>query len=182
MAKNALLLHDTSATPRANWIPWLGNQLQWRGWSVAAPQLPEADKPDIDRYWAALSDYPFDHRTVIVGHGSGAVAGFICLHRLVENLKIHRLVSVAGFYRDAGFDCENLFTEEYDWRKIARQTEYVDLLWSPQDPYVSEEQTTVLSKQLEVKPQIFEGYGHFAVETNRRFRQFPELLDIVLQG
>lgn len=88
-------------------------------------------------------------------------------------------ISVAGFYRDEGWGCEGLFSEEFDWNKIKKQAEKIYVIWSPDDPYISEEQTDYLSNKLGIKPTILPNKKHFNLETGEEFKQFPNLLDII---
>lgn len=182
--KNALILHGTdfSKTKKQrynNWFPWLKTELEKLGYDVWVPELPEAWHPDLERYWNFLKDFDFNGETVVVGHSSGGAMVFGILHKLPEHKKIRLAVSIAGFYRDDGWDCEGLFCEKYDWKKIRHQAEQIRLIWSPDDPYIKPEQTDYLANHLHVKPDVFPGNKHFNLEAGEQFRQFPELLEII---
>jgi serine hydrolase len=178
--RNALILHGTDGSPDAHWFPWLAQSLRQRGYEVTVPALPKADHPSLERYWAYLRDYDFNSDTVIVGHSSGATTALALLHKLPPGQRIKLVVSVAGFYRDDGFNCEQLFTESYDWERIRGAADAIVLLCSPDDPFIVEEQTTVLAERLAVTPTILAGSGHFSVDHGGpRFREFPELLDLI---
>jgi uncharacterized protein len=179
LTRNVLMLHDTDVTPDDNWYPWLKNQLSWRGYDVTVPELPESDAPDIDRYWDALQSYDFDEETVIVGHGSGAVMALACLHRLPRTSKIRLVVCVAPFYRDSGLNAAGLFTEEYDWQKIRRQADRIEVVWSDTDPYVEREQIDVVTEKLGIRPHIIEGAGHFSLSEGERYRRLPIVSEII---
>lgn len=182
--KNALILHGTDfdKTQRQrfnNWFPWLKTQLEKLNYMVWVPELPEAWHPDLKRYWNFLKGFNFNNETILIGHSSGGSMVFGLLHKLALEKKIKLAISVAGFYKDQGWNCEGLFSEKYDWDKIKTQAEKICLIWSPDDPYVSKEQTDYLSEKLEVKPTIFLKKQHFSVEDNKSFTQFPELLTII---
>ena len=155
MAKNALLLHGTDHSPESNWLPWLDVQLTANGYEVERPQLPSANAPDMDRYWDALRDYPFDGGTVIIGHSSGAVAAL----RLLERIEpvVRGVISVAGFYRDDGFGCKAMFKTEPDWERIRSHAGEIQLWWAPDDKYIEKEQTDFLSKKLLVNAACLSG-------------------------
>jgi predicted alpha/beta hydrolase family esterase len=98
--KNALILHGTSANPHANWFDWLAGQLEANGYEVWAPQLPNADKPDMTAYRQFIfdSNFDFNDETLLVGHSSGAVAVLSVLEALPLSTKIDTAVMV-GVYR-----------------------------------------------------------------------------------
>ncbi|SNR31811.1 hypothetical protein SAMN06265360_10230 [Haloechinothrix alba] len=41
MGKNAIIFHGTYCTPDQYWYPWLGEQLESRGYTVDLPHYPE---------------------------------------------------------------------------------------------------------------------------------------------
>ena len=183
MARTAVILHGTGGSPDENWFDWLKGQLGWRGYEVWLPQLPDSDHPDIATYWNYVRGYPFDEETLIVGHSSGATAALGILHELPEKQRVDRVVCVAGFVRDEGWNCEGLLIDTYDWPKIRRQANRIDLVWAKDDPVVSEEQTDGLAERLGVKPLVLPEGRHFSAGSGSMYgRRFPPLLDLILQS
>ncbi|PWU24079.1 hypothetical protein C5B42_00695 [Candidatus Cerribacteria bacterium 'Amazon FNV 2010 28 9'] len=185
--KNALILHGTDFGKQQkqrfnNWFPWLKTQLKKMGYEVWLPELPEAWHPDLNRYWQFLKDFDFNSKTVVIGHSSGGAMVFGLLHRLPVEKKINLAISVAGFYKDEGWDCEGLFSEPYDWEKIKKQAKKLYVIWSPTDTYISKEQTDYLANKLKIAPTIMENKGHFNLEGGEQYKQFPELLDIIVKN
>lgn len=182
--KNAFILHGTDFGRKQkqrfnNWFPWLKKELEKLGYKVWLPELPQAWHPDLKRYWHFLKGFDFNEETVIVGHSSGGSMVFGLLHKLPKDKKVKLGISVAGFYKDEGWGCEGLFSEPYNWRKIKKQAEKICLIWSPNDPYISKEQTDYLAEKLQVKPTVFPDKKHFNLESSPEFKQFPELLEII---
>ncbi|EKE06030.1 MAG: hypothetical protein ACD_19C00114G0002 [uncultured bacterium] len=183
--KNALILHGTNFVPGqkehlGNWFPWLKTELEKIGYEVWLPELPEAWHPNLERYWNFLKGFDFNNETIIIGHSSGATVVFGLLHKLPVSKKVHLVVSVSGFYKnESGWNCEGLFSEDYDWKKIKKQSENISIIWSPNDPYISQYQTDYLAKQLEVDPLIFPNRQHFSLEAGSENKEFPELLDLI---
>lgn len=177
--KNAVILHGTAATPRSGWIPWVESELRWRGYEVWAPQLPGAEVPDIDAYWDALWDYDYNDRTVLIGHGSGAVAAFGIVQRMAPTVRLRRLVAVAPFYRDDHFGAGGLLKGGFDWAKVRRQVEAIDLVWDPDDPLIEVDQIELVSDRLRVPPTYVRGRGRMVLESRPSTTLFPELIDMV---
>lgn len=182
--KNALILHGTDFEKTGkqrenNWFPWLKRELEKLGYQVWLPELPEAWQPDLEKYWNFLKDFPFNKETVLIGHSSGGTTVFGILHKLPTAIKVRLAISVAGFYRDEGWGCAGLFREDYNWEKIRRQARKIYLIWSPDDPYISREQTDGLAERLKVVPTILPGRKHFNLEAGSRFKKFPDLLALI---
>jgi predicted alpha/beta hydrolase family esterase len=182
--KNALILHGTDFGKEQkqrfnNWFPWLKTELELLDYEVWVPELPQAWEPDLERYWQFLKKFDFNEETIVVGHSSGGAMVFGLLHKLTQEKKIKLGISVAGFYYDDGWNCEGLFSEEYDWKKIKQQAEKILLLWSPDDKYIKKEQTNYLAEKLNVVPLVYENMGHFSLGSHKRFNQFPELLELI---
>lgn len=187
MPKNAIILHGTNFDPNrlevehlGNWFPWLKEQLESDGYKVWLPELPKAWAPNIQTYWNFLKDFDFNEQTIIIGHSSGAAAILGVLQRLPAGIKINKAILVAGFYRDQGWNCDKLFDLEIDFEKIKNAAKKIELIWSPNDPYIAKEQTDYLAENLGVEPVIIPNSGHFNLEYGERFRGFPDLLDLII--
>jgi predicted alpha/beta hydrolase family esterase len=182
--KNALILHGTDFGKKQrqrfnNWFPWLKEKLEKLNHKVWVPELPKAWQPDLLTYWHFLKDFDFGKDSVLIGHSSGGATVFGLLHKLPAKKKIKLAISVAGFYKDEGWDCEGLFSEEYNWPKIRKQAKKIHVIWSPNDPYIKKHQTDYLCQKLGIAPTIFPDQGHFNLETSAKFKEFPELLKII---
>ncbi|MDO8497010.1 MAG: alpha/beta hydrolase [bacterium] len=182
--KNALILHGTDFDKTkkqkdTNWFPWLKKELEKVGYEVWLPELPEAWHPDLERYWNFVKDFDFNKETLLIGHSSGGGAMFGILHTLLEEKKVKAAISVAGIMKDEEWGCEGLFKEAYDWEKIRKQSKYIYLLWSKDDPYVKKYHTDFLSEKLHIKPQIYKGKKHFNLEAGQEHAKIPEVLEIV---
>lgn len=182
--KNALILHGTDFTftqkqHLGNWFPWLKKELENKGYDVWAPELPEASHPNLKRYWDFLKKFDFNHETIIIGHSSGAAALFGLLNNLPNDKKISKAISVAGFYKDEGWNCTGLFEEQLDWDKIKKQAEKIVLIYSDNDPYVKPYHSEYLGKKLGITPLLMKGKEHFNLEAGEEFLRFPELLEFL---
>ena len=70
--KNAILLHGTGGNPDNFWFAWLREQLTEQGFKVTAPQMPDADHPNLE-VWTpfALRIFPLRCRNHHRGHSAG---------------------------------------------------------------------------------------------------------------
>lgn len=182
--KNALILHGTDFGKNKkqrfnNWFPWLKKELEKLGYKVWLPELPKAWQPDLQRYWNFLKKFDFNKETIVIGHSSGGSMVFGLLYKLPPEKRIKLAISVAGFYKDENWGCEGLFSESFNWEKIKKQARKIYVIWSPDDPYISKEQTDYLAKHAGVQPTIFKNKKHFNLEASLQFKKFPELLEII---
>lgn len=177
--KNALLLHGTSGDHNDNWLPWLERELKGRGYRVWNPDLPGANKPNIQRYNEfILPRWKFDKDSIIIGHSSGAVAILGILQNLQKNVVIKRALLVAGFTDNLQWDAlDDLFLVPFDWKRIKKKAKDVVLFHSDNDPYVPLNHGKKLEVNLDAKLVFLPGQFHFSVSSGGdRFKQLPELL------
>lgn len=87
MKRNAVVLHGTEGNSQDNWFPRLKQELEKHDFSVWVPDLPHAEKPNIERYnkfLFAREDWNFNEHSCLIGHSSGAVAIFGLLEAFPE--------------------------------------------------------------------------------------------------
>lgn len=181
--KNALILHGTDGSPDGNWFGWLERNLQVKGYKVWVPALPQSEKPNIDRYNKFIfSQWKFDGESIIVGHSSGAVAILGILQALPPDVVINKAILVAGFIDDLDWEpLKELFLVPLDWEKIKKLSKQFILFHSDDDPYVPLAHGKELEKLLAGKLIILRGQGHFNLEKGPEYKQFPALLDKILE-
>jgi len=181
---NALILHGTNGSPCAHWFSWLASELKKHGYDdVRVPELPRADRPNRERYWAALQEFPYGPETVIVGHSSGATMALRILELLRPEQRVRCVAAVAPFYRDDGFGCDELVEAPFAWDVMRRQAQEIVVFGSPDDPFVSLEQVEHIAAQLHITPLIRAGSGHFSTDHGgARFRRFPDLLGVLVDS
>ncbi len=175
--KNALILHGTDSNAHANWFPWLRNELEKNGYQVWVPNLPNAEKPDIERYNKYLlenKDWEFNGESVIIGHSSGAVAILGLLEALPKDIKVNKCILVGSFKDDLGWDSlKELFTKPFNFEKIKSKAKQFIFIHSNNDPYCPLDHAKYLSQKLEGKLIILPGREHFGGE----HITIPEILD-----
>lgn len=180
--KNAVILHGTLNSSKDNWFPWLKKQLEEKGYRVFLPDLPGADKPQIDRYNKfLLKNWEYNSETILIGHSSGAVATLGLLEVLPKKVVVKRAILVAAFKDDLNWKpTKELFLKPFDFEKIKAHCKEFVLISSDDDPYVSLEHGKYFEEKLGVPLVILKGQKHFSVESmGEKYKEFPYLLELV---
>lgn len=181
--KNVLILHGTDNNSQKHWFPWLKKELEKRGYNVWVPDLPHADKPNIERYNAFIFPrWEFTNETIIVGHSSGSVAILGILEHLPKNRVINKAILVAGFTDDLDYDAvKEMFVKPFDWKKIKTKAKKFVLFHSDDDPYVPLWHGEKLKKYLQGELIIMKGQRHFSTTTAPGYKKFPAVLEKILE-
>ncbi|MBI5151319.1 MAG: alpha/beta fold hydrolase [Candidatus Pacebacteria bacterium] len=183
--KNALVLHGTSGNSHENWFPWLEKELQSRGYKVWTPDLPGAEKPNIQRYNDFIfsnKDWIFDGDSIIVGHSSGAVAILGLLQALPKDVVVNACYLVGSFRNDLEWDAlKELFVEPFNFDLIKQKSRLFYFLHSDNDPYCPLSQAEYLHAKIGGDLIVLQGQKHFSVGTfGEAYRQFPYLLHLII--
>lgn len=175
--KNALILHGTDSDSSANWFPWLNGELEKAGYKVWVPDLPHAEKPNIERYNNFLlsnKSWAFNDESIIVGHSSGAVEILGLLQALPNNVMVEKCILVGSFKDDLGWESlKELFLTPFDFEKIKRHAKEFIFIHSDNDPYCPLEHAEYLSQKLNGKLVLIKGQGHFSGENIK----IPQILE-----
>lgn len=182
---NVLILHGTANSSQGNWFPWLKSELEMRGYEVWAPDLPDAAHPDTERYTKHIfgaSEWKFRNDTIIVGHSSGGVAAFKLLQQLPPGVVIDRCITVGAFINTHGWDdIKGLFTQPFDFGEIKKHAKKFIIYHSDDDPYVPVTDAEQFQKSLDAEFVFIKGQGHFNLEKGPQYKEFPKLLEKILQ-
>lgn len=185
--KRAIILHGTSADHSSNWFSWLATELKKLGYEVWAPDLPDADRPNIEKYNDFLLSQSWDFNdNLIIGHSSGAVAILGLLQALPENTKIDTAILAGSFTKRLSESpswemLRELFEKPFDFPGIRQKANQFIFVHSDDDPYCPLEQAEELHDKLGGELLVLHGTGHFSAKLDPRFTKFPELLDIIKQ-
>ncbi len=87
MPKRAFIIHGYLGYAAEAWQPWLKVELEKRGYLVALPEMPHADRPTIPEWIEFISKLVGrpDDRTVMIGHSLGGQAVLRYLESLAGN-------------------------------------------------------------------------------------------------
>lgn len=182
--KKAIILHGTLGNSRGNWFQWLKLKLEDSGMEVWAPDLPKPDSPSLVE-WSdfVIDNSPFsiDEDTALIGHSAGAVAVLIVAQKL--HSRVGQVVSVSAFKDNDYLKWEpnnRLFDIEFDFLKMKQNCKDFLFIHSNDDPYCPLGHAEYLAKKTGGKLKVIPGQGHFNLENSKKYREFPELLDILL--
>jgi len=181
--KNALILHGTGSNSQGNWFPWLKDKLENLGYTVWVPDLPRSNEPNIERYNQyifANKNWSFNKESILVGHSSGAVATLGLLQSLPNDQKVKACFLISAFKNDLGWDSlDGLFKKPFNYKKIRKKASKFILLHSDDDPYCPLFHAKYITRKLDGKLIVKKGQGHFNLEKNSEYKQFPFLLETI---
>ena len=125
------------------------------GYAVWVPDLPHAEKPNIERYNKFIfsnKNWNFIEETIIVGHSSGAVEILGLLEKLPKNIVVNKCFLVGSFINDLGWDSlKELFVKPFDFEKIKKHSKEFIFIHSDNDPYCPLDHAKYLAEKLNGK-------------------------------
>lgn len=179
--KNAILLHGTSSNPNSFWFPYLKSELEAKGYTVSAPQLPGTDSPDLKNWLPTALKENINEQTVLVGHSAGVPLILSILENI--NTKIKQAILVAGYARPKGKDKaeEAILQSKYDWSKIKSSCHEFIFINSDNDPWgCNDTEGRFMLDNLGGTLVIRKGEGHMGSDTfNQSYKDFPFLVKLI---
>ena len=180
MSKQLILLHGMGATSRDQWLPYLVQYFSAQDWHVVAPDVPNSNDPNLERWLAFLDEQvELTSETVLVGHSMGCPVILSLLER--SNVKIRKAILVAGFIEVVVGAVKPILQDEYDWGQIKNNCEYFYFVNSDNDPYhCDDKQGQLMRDRLGGTQIIMAGEGHFGTsEFNQPYPEFPFLTKVI---
>jgi predicted alpha/beta hydrolase family esterase len=101
MQERAFIIHGYLGYPGEAWQPWLKAELEKRGYEVALPEMPHADRPTIPEWIGFISKLVGrpDRQTVLIGHSLGTQAVLRYLETLgAAGQSVGKTILIAGNY------------------------------------------------------------------------------------
>jgi len=133
--KNAIILHGTGDSPDLFWFPYVSNGLKEKGYDVWLPQLPNAEKPNVEDWLTfVLKKGEFSEGTILIGHSAGAQL----ILSILENLdkKVAQVILVSGYSKPlpkTADDPKN--KDEFMWDKIKGKAKEFIFINCDNDPW-----------------------------------------------
>lgn len=164
---------------RANWLPWVGKQLQKVGYDeVATPEIPTPYEPSYNKWIEVFRSHLIDKDTLVIGHSFGAAA-------LVEYMNRYRDVEVGRFIAVAPwFDPQHRYPDAgppvIDPDLELRIAEGMDVFYSSADSAEVLASVEALRVALPKAGQHnIPEYGHFMLGNSMQSVEFPELIELM---
>lgn len=176
----AVILHGTGSDHTSNWFPWLKQQLEIKSYDVWVPDLPNAEKPNIQVYNKYLLSQDWDFAdNLIIGHSSGAVEAISLLENLPGGIIVDTVILVGVFQGDLGWDVLHGLNVPIDYSKAKSKAKRIVVVHSDNDPYCPLKGARQVAKQLDAEFKLLPKMQHFSYELDKRFNQFPEILEYI---
>lgn len=186
---NAILLHGTCDTDEyfsdtypslsnSHWFPWLQKQLLIQHIFTQTPEMPDAYKPDYQKWKNEFEKLSVDQESILVGHSCGG--GFLMRWLSENDQQIKKLILVAPWVDPDRRKTTDFFEFTIN-PDIAERIEEIQMLISDDDEPEIHTSGEIIRKSLpNIAFHSFHNYGHFTFE-EMKTEKFPELRDLVLQ-
>lgn len=173
------IFHGIQGHPGENWFPWLKKELEKNGHHVIVPAFPHPDKPLLQEWMAFMDQHQDDigPDSIFVGHSLGGAFALRMLESMNQQIKATFLVaSVSGIMGNQFDPLVTTFNQlPYDWDVIRKNTGYIEVIHSDNDPYITTSSAENLAGHLHAKTTIIPDGGHFNEKAG--YLQFPLLLE-----
>ncbi len=186
--RTVLILHGTGGDSQKNWYPWLKAELEKQGYLVVVPDLPDSDRPDLEKWLNHLQQYVDDlgEDPIIIAHSLGCPTALQFIQR--NNLRVDRLFLIAPTHPQMDwqliekthekeqYDCIVKVTKAgYEARTINNLVKEVHIYLSEDDLYIPFDVIDLFSDLNPVK-HFYKDKGHFS-QSNGGMLEFPDLLN-----
>ncbi len=133
--KNAIIVHAWDSAPEQHWYLEEKKLLEDLGYRVSVPKLPGGNWPKLDEWLPLIEGLESDRETIFIGHSLGTPAILRYLEK--SRQKVDKVISIAGFAEDLGFDeTRNFIERPFDWAEIKLLADKFIIIAQKNDPYV----------------------------------------------
>lgn len=174
--------------PKGIGFPGYLENLQTKGYKVWSPDLPNSDTPSLPDWLNTIfsnKKWTFNGESILVGHSSGATLILRILERLPKGVKVNKAILVAapielGTKEEYFGYKKGMISEPFNWDKIKNSCKNFYFIHSDNDKYeCGIEQGKILHEHLGGELILKEGQGHFNLEVNENYKEFPFLLTLI---
>ncbi|MBI2021438.1 serine hydrolase family protein [Candidatus Daviesbacteria bacterium] len=165
MNKRVVIVHCWDGYPEYCWYPQTKKELEEKNFEVIIPQMPETNLPRLSLWLPKLREVigQTDEDLSLVGHSSGCITILRYLETLEDNQRVDKVILVAGFTDDLGYEeLKNFFEKPIDFEKIRKKANKFIAIHSDNDPFVSLKYGDIFKDQLGAKLIVKHQMGHFS--------------------
>jgi hypothetical protein len=171
MAKRVFLAHRWGGTPNDDWYPWIKKELEFRGFEVIIPELPNTEFPLIEEWVPALEKVvgKADKDTYFIGHSIGCQAIMRYLETI--NVPVGGVLFVAGWLSLQELEtqeekdvAEPWLTTPIDFDKVKLMANKITALFTLDDPYVPISDAVIFREKLAARTITEKNRGHYNEE------------------
>jgi len=184
--KRVVLVHGWAGRPEGGWFPWLKAELEKRGFTVLAPELPETEDPQIENWVPTLAAAvgEIDSDTYFIGHSMGCqtIARFLANQEAGEAAGV---LFVAGFFDSLTLDddedeavWEKWRTAPLDLARVKARAPRSIAMFSDDDEYVPLSNAERFKNELASEIMIERDKGHWSFSDAT---EVPEILEAFLK-
>ena len=184
--KRVFIVHGLGGSPQNCWFPWLKNELEGRGFFVAALAMPHPEIPMIEEWvpYIANAVGESDENTFFVGHSIGCSA----ILRYIEGIEspVGGVVCVAGYLRMLSYESPEEERIEKPWLEteinfetIKRNIGKIVAIFSDDDPEVDLGNKALFEKNLSARTILEHNKGHFSDDAG--VVELPSVLEAVVE-
>jgi len=172
--KRVFIIHRWDGNPESDWYPWLKQELEKKGFQVFIPQMPNATKPEIEKWVSKIKNEVrnLDAETYFIGHSIGCQAIMRYVEKEKYNDKIGIVIFVAGWFKLDNLENEEVKKIANPWLKtpfnfnaIKQKISKLTVFLSTDDPYnFINENAQIFKNNLSAKIILEKNKGHFTKE------------------
>jgi len=180
--KKVFIIHGWDGNPDEAWLKWLRLELEKRDVKVVAPQMPNAEAPEIGEWVSFLENLVGtpDEETFFVGHSIGCQT----ILRYLETIhpqKVGGAVLIAGWFHLINLeDAESeaiakpWIETPMDFEKIKSVTGNIRVILSDNDEWVPISEKEIFEEKLNAEVLV-KHLGHFTEDDG--VAELPEVLE-----
>ncbi len=173
MKKRVLILHGWNATPSEAWFPNACEFFASKNLEVTCPALPGNYFPDFSGWLKAIDDFSPDANSILIGHSLGGVT--ILQYLSKNDIKVGQIILVATPIEAMDFgQIEPFFADDFNWEKIKKNAQKINLIYEEDDPLVPIEQGKIVAQKLNATLKIVPGGVHL---TKLDMKVLEEMID-----
>ncbi len=184
MTKRVFIIHGWGGSPEEPMHKWLKEHLENKEYEVHVPEMPHPDNPTINAWTSHLKKIVKnpDKDTYFIGHSIGCQTIMRYIEGLPENVKLGKVVFIAGWFKLDNLESEEEETiakpwmqNNIDFNKIKNKIEKLLVFLSDNEPYgFVEENAKMFKEKLNAKVIIEHEKGHFTADDG--VTEFPFVL------